>query len=82
MLYPLKFNNIYLEKIWGGRDFQLFRDNLPMGHIGESWDVSAHPEGFSKITNGNLTGKTLIEAVSTLGSRLVGKRVCSPNISR
>lgn len=35
-MYPLKFENLYYEKIWGGRHLELFRDNLPKGNIGES----------------------------------------------
>ena len=29
-MYPIKFENLYYEKIWGGRDFENFRENLPM----------------------------------------------------
>ena len=30
-MYPIKFENLYYEKIWGGRDFESFRENLPHG---------------------------------------------------
>lgn len=35
-MYPLKFENLYYEKIWGGRHLELFRDNLAKENIGES----------------------------------------------
>ncbi|HDK7169343.1 TPA: hypothetical protein PTV44_003279 [Clostridium botulinum] len=35
-MYPLKFENLYYENIWGGRHLELFRDNLPKGNIRES----------------------------------------------
>ena len=51
-MYPLKFENLYFEKIWGGRDFEAFRNNLPDGNIGESWDVACHKNGTSIVANG------------------------------
>ena len=33
-MYPIRFENIYFEKIWGGRDFEDFREGLPEGEIG------------------------------------------------
>lgn len=44
-MYPIRFKNIYYEKIWGGRDLEDFRNNLPNGEIGESWDIACHPSG-------------------------------------
>ncbi len=35
-MYPLKFENLYYEKIWSGRHLELFRDNLAKENIGES----------------------------------------------
>lgn len=28
-MYPIKFENLYYKKIWGGRDLESFRENLP-----------------------------------------------------
>ena len=33
-MYPIRFENVYYEKIWGGRDLEAFRNNLPSGDIG------------------------------------------------
>lgn len=74
-MYPIKFNNIYFDKIWGGRDFEHFRDNLPEGEIGESWDVSCHENGTGIVVNGDLNGKTFIEIIEELGHDLVGTNV-------
>lgn len=30
-MYPIRFENIYYDKIWGGRDLEEFRTNLPEG---------------------------------------------------
>lgn len=74
-MYPIKFNNIYFDKIWGGRDLELFRDNLPEGKIGESWDVACHPHGVSVVKNGEFKGKKLDELIKLKGSELVGTKV-------
>ena len=41
MLYPLKFEKVFKEKIWGGRKLEsLLNMNLPQNiNIGESWEV-------------------------------------------
>lgn len=33
-MYPIKFENLYYEKVWGGRNLEGFRKNLPSGKIG------------------------------------------------
>lgn len=61
MFYPLTFEPIFQERIWGGRKLEtLYRKALPPGKIiGESWEISDRPEANSKITNGPLKGRTL-----------------------
>lgn len=61
MLYPLTFNPIFKERIWGGRNIErLFQKDLPAGQvIGESWEITDRSEGVSVIANGPLAGKTL-----------------------
>lgn len=53
---------------------QLFNRELPLGPIGESWDVAAHPHGMSVVDQGKLAGKTLGELLAAYGSELVGGR--------
>lgn len=74
-MYPLKFENLYYEKIWGGRDLELFRDNLPEGNIGESWDVACHKHGMSVVKNGEYKGKTLRQLIDMKGKDLIGSKV-------
>lgn len=73
-MYPLKFENLYYEKIWGGRDFKAFRDNLPEGDIGESWDIACHKNGMSVVANGKFKGKTLGELIKEYGVKLLGSK--------
>jgi mannose-6-phosphate isomerase len=74
-VYPLKFENIYFDKIWGGRDFELFRSNLPEGDIGESWDVACHPHGTSVVANGEFKGMKLNELIKLKGSEIIGSHI-------
>jgi mannose-6-phosphate isomerase len=60
-LYPLTFQPIFKERIWGGRNLEaLYRKALPSGvPIGESWEISDRPGDESVVTNGLLAGKDL-----------------------
>jgi len=60
-LYPLTFQPIFKERVWGGRNIErLYGKKLPANQvIGESWEITDRPEGVSVIANGALAGKTL-----------------------
>ncbi|MFD3158595.1 type I phosphomannose isomerase catalytic subunit [Haloimpatiens sp. FM7330] len=74
-MYPLKFENLYYEKIWGGRDLESFRSNLPEGNIGESWDIACHKNGTSIVANGEFKGIRLDELMNQKGSELIGTKI-------
>src|SRR5215469_11272222 len=60
-LYPLVFQPIFKERVWGGRELErLFNKILPATKpIGESWEISDRPGDESVIANGAFAGKTL-----------------------
>lgn len=74
-MYPIKFNNLYYEKVWGNQDFKKIRDGVPNGKIGESWDVACHPKGISIVKNGKYNGMKLDELIEKLGSDLLGTKI-------
>lgn len=74
-MYPIKFENLYYERIWGGKDLQRFRDNVPKGIIGESWDIACHKNGTGKVKNGELKGKTFDEIIKLYGTDLLGAEI-------
>lgn len=74
-MYPIRFENLYYEKVWGGRDFNIFRDNMPDGNIGETWDVACHPNGMSVVDNGVFKGIKLQDLINKLGHQLVGTKI-------
>ena len=77
MLYPLRFEKVFIDKIWGGRVLESSLGmNLPDEKIiGESWEVSAHKNGMSIVENGELAGKTLQEVLDEYKEKLVGEKV-------
>ena len=73
-LYPLTFEPIYKEKIWGGRNLErLFGRRLPDGAlVGESWELADLPEGTSTIAGGPRAGESLTELTARGGKELLG----------
>src|SRR5690348_11651464 len=74
-LYPLMFQPIFKERVWGGRQLEkLYRKPLPSGPpIGESWEISDRPGDVSVIANGLLAGKDLHWLVQHNSVELLGK---------
>lgn len=60
-LYPLVFEPLVKERVWGGRTLEtLYGRRLPADvPIGESWEISDRPDDDSVIANGPLAGRTL-----------------------
>jgi len=74
MSYPLTFEPIFKERIWGGCDLQrLYKKALPTGvRIGESWEISDRPGDVSVIANGPLAGRSLRWLMENDPSGLLG----------
>ena len=72
--YPLKFEPIYKQRIWGGQRLQeVFGKDLPAGQkIGESWELADLPEDKSVIANGELAGQTLRSAIEQYPKEIIG----------
>ena len=75
MLYPLTFQPIFQERIWGGRKLQtLYGKALPSGKvIGESWEISDRADANSVVTNGPLAGRTLANLMATDQEAIIGR---------
>ena len=78
--YPLKFEPIYKQRIWGGRKLQeVFGKELPAGEkIGESWELADLPNDKSVIVNGELAGRTLRSAIEQYPKQITGSASFSP----
>ena len=77
MLYPLKFNPIFKDKIWGGQKIRtvLKKDFGKLNNCGESWEISGVEGDVSIVSNGLLAGNTLNELVEIYMSELIGEKV-------
>jgi mannose-6-phosphate isomerase len=74
VLYPLVFQPIFKERIWGGRELErLYAKQIPAGiPIGESWEISDRPGDASVIANGPLAGKNLRWLMENHAHELLG----------
>ena len=72
--YPLLFEDLYKEKLWGGRRLETVLGRaLPAELvIGESWEVSDRAPDTSVVANGPLRGTTLHELVLDRPEELLG----------
>ena len=72
--YPLKFENIFKEKIWGGRRLdEVLGKHLPEGKkVGESWEISDHGEDVSTVKNGPYEGFSLRELGESFKGEFLG----------
>ena len=76
-LYPLKFETIYKDKIWGGNRIQtiLGKDFSPLPNCGESWELSGVDGDESIVSNGFLAENTISELIEIYMGDLVGESV-------
>ncbi|MEM9346184.1 MAG: type I phosphomannose isomerase catalytic subunit [Planctomycetota bacterium] len=85
-LYPLAFDPIYKEKVWGGRALETLGRQLPGDAntcIGESWEIadlattSVSGGGgnaeYSVVSDGALQGTTIRELIQLYGESLLGE---------
>jgi len=80
VMYPIRFENLYYKKIWGGRDLEKFRDNLPEGDVGESWDIACHPNGVGVVENGKYKGIRFDDLIKKYGHSLVGSKISTEKL--
>jgi mannose-6-phosphate isomerase len=75
MLYPLTFEPIFQERVWGDRRLgTLFKKPLPLDQrIGESWEISDRPDAISVIANGPFTGRDLHWLMDNHAEELLGE---------
>jgi mannose-6-phosphate isomerase len=76
-LYPLKFEPILIEKIWGGnRLAKNWGKNADLlSKVGESWELSAIPGQLSVVSNGFLAGNNIEELIEVYMGDITGEAV-------
>lgn len=75
-VYPIKFNPILKERIWGGEKLmKTFKKDSKKSNIGESWEISDVKGDVSIVSNGVFQGRSLKELISEFKGEFVGHRV-------
>ena len=76
-LYPLKFETVLKEKVWGGNALATHFNKKTNGsnHIGESWELSAIADDQSVISNGFLAGNNIEEVIEVYMGDITGDQL-------
>jgi mannose-6-phosphate isomerase len=74
-LYPIKFEPILKEKVWGGNKLARSFGKEHLCNTGESWEISGVEGNVSIVANGISKGKSLLNLIQEYDSKLLGNRV-------
>jgi mannose-6-phosphate isomerase len=76
-LYPLKFETVLKEKVWGGNALlsQFNKGTTNSKHIGESWELSAIADNQSVVSNGFLAGNNIEELIEVYMGDITGDSI-------
>ncbi len=73
--YPLQFQPILKERIWGGNKLQSLGKQLLNDNIGESWEISMIDTDINTVTNGIYKEKSLAELIDLYPDEILGTKV-------
>lgn len=75
-LYPLQFEPILKDRIWGGEKLKTILNKPITSKItGESWELSTVEGDVSVVSNGTLKGKSLMELINEAPDEILGTEV-------
>lgn len=75
-IYPLQFEPILKERIWGGEKLKtVLNKSIASNITGESWELSTVEGDVSVVANGELKGKSLTELIEKLPNEILGTAV-------
>lgn len=74
--YPLQFEPIFKEKIWGGEKLKtILNKPITSNRIGESWELSTVEGDVSVVANGEWKGKLLTTLIKEYPNEILGTQV-------
>ncbi|MDR3091227.1 MAG: class I mannose-6-phosphate isomerase [Clostridiales bacterium] len=74
-IYPLTFNPIYKEMVWGGAKMRsLYGREIPYEKTGESWDVSCREKEMGVVSNGAYKGLSFREVIELAPASFLGEK--------
>lgn len=74
-LYPLKFNPIFIPKIWGSSQLKKIKKKFNYNKIGESWEISSLPKNSTIIKNGIYKGLKISDLIKKFDKNFLGIKV-------
>ena len=75
-LYPLQFEPILKERIWGGTKLKTYLNKPITSNItGESWEISTVENDVSVVANGTYKGKSLNNLIHEFPEAVLGTKV-------
>ncbi len=76
MLYPLKFDPIYKQIIWGGTNIsRYFHRDILLDKVAESWELCCCDDGASIVSSGALKGMSLQNLIIKYRGKLLGNQI-------
>jgi mannose-6-phosphate isomerase len=74
--YPLQFDAILKERIWGGEKLKtILNKPITSSITGESWEISTVEGDVSVVANGEYKGKSLSELINEYPNEMLGTAV-------
>lgn len=74
--YPLQFQPILKDRIWGGTKLRTYLNKPISSEItGESWEISTVENDVSVVSNGTFKGKSLNEIIEAYPREILGTKV-------
>ncbi len=74
--YPLQFEPILKERIWGGTKLKTFLNKPIVSNLtGESWEISTVDNGVSVVSNGVYKGEFLNDLIDSYPEEILGNTV-------
>lgn len=75
-VYPIKFEPILKDKVWGGTKLrELLGKKTASEQVGESWEISGVEGNISVVANGELRGKPLNALIDLYKESFFGQKV-------
>ncbi|MGL2964038.1 type I phosphomannose isomerase catalytic subunit [Flavobacterium sp. RSB2_4_14] len=75
-LYPLQFEPILKDRIWGGTKLKTYLSKpITSETTGESWEISTVENDVSIVKNGSFKGKSLNDLINDFPNELLGTAV-------
>ncbi len=78
-LIPLKMDPFLRDTIWGGHRLEAYgkHPDKSLKNIAESWEISTHPSGLSRISDGIFAGESFADYLATMGASVISSRARS-----